>query len=97
LLAVALMTVYVWQSVHGQPLQPWLPTSVFASHSLSSPIWITIGLGLLMIIRPRWCRVPLVMDELKEVRLVGWGMVILPPLLSSGVLRFAQLGARVPW
>lgn len=96
-LAAMVLAMYLWQSIHGRPLQPWLPASLFASHSLTSPIWITIGLGLLMIVRPRWFRIPLVMDELKEVRLVGWAMVLLPPLLSSGILRFARLGLLTLW
>ncbi len=93
LLATILIAVYLWQSAHQQPLQPWLPSGLFATHALSSPIWITLGLGLLMVVRPRWCRIPIVMDEIKDVRLCGWAMLLLPPLLSSGVLKLAQLGS----
>lgn len=92
-LALALMSVYLWQSVHQRPLQPWLPSGLVATHALSSPIWITLGLGLLMVIHPRWCRIPIVMDEIKDVRLCGWAMLVLPPLLSSGVLKLVQLGS----
>lgn len=96
-LALILMGVYLWRAWHSQTLQPWLPEELFAAHALTSPIWITLAIGLLMIVRPRWCRIPILMDEIKEVRAYGWALLILMPLLSSAVLKLTRLGRVTPW
>ncbi|MBX3438449.1 MAG: J domain-containing protein [Planctomycetaceae bacterium] len=91
-LAVLLMAVYVWRSMHGLPLQPWLPASAFSSHPLTSPIWITLSLGLLMVVRPRWYQIPIVLDEVKDIRRIGWLLILIPPFLSSALQRLLQFG-----
>ncbi len=88
---VVLMAVYVWRSVSGLPLQPWLPAGPFATHSLSSPIWITLFLATLMVVKPRWFLIPFLIDGVRDVRLAGWSMILLFPLLSSGLLKLHRL------
>jgi hypothetical protein len=95
-LALVLMAIYLWRSAMGLPMQPWLPSGLFATHDLTSPIWITLTLGLLMIVRPRWFLVPLVMDEVKDVRVGGWALFLLCPLMSAVVLKVTILGAWLP-
>jgi DnaJ-domain-containing protein 1 len=96
-LALLLMAIYLWRSAMGLPMQPWLPPEGFATHDLTSPIWITLTLGLLMIVMPRWFLMPLVMDEVKDVRVGGWALFLLCPLMSAVVLKVTVLGAWLPF
>ncbi len=84
--AVALMLVYLWRSSDLLPLQPWLPAHEFAAHSLSSPIWMTLWLGLSMIVCPQWYVVPIVVEERRSIRLTGWVFLLVFPFLSAWLL-----------
>ena len=91
--AVVLMSVYLWRASLSQPLQPWLSGANFQSHALTSPIWITLSLSLLMIVRPRLFLVPWLVDKVRDVRLAGWTMLLLFPFMSAAGPFYFLIGA----
>lgn len=82
--ALILLATYLWRSAIGLPLQPWLWGDHFTTHPLHSPIWITLGLSVLMIVKPRLFLMPLLIDGPRDVRLAGWAMLLLFPFISAG-------------
>lgn len=89
--ALLLMAIYVYRSAIGLPLQPWLTGGMYDTHPLTSPIWITLSFGLMMIVRPRWFEIPLFIESLRDIRIAGWALFLLCPLISAGWLHPERL------
>jgi hypothetical protein len=69
------------------PLQPWFAgDGRFAVHTLGSPIWITMWLSLVLIVRPRWFLIPFFIEGTRDVRLFGWFLLLMCPLVAAGPL-----------